>query len=1069
MSSRRALVLLVVIGVLGVLVVLAAAFVTLAQLERKSSQQRLQATRALFLARAGLEDAMARLGAGQDPGLASLRYDGEDYNDDGVLSPGLETAAQMYQPAVCNREDCPVRMALRPSFSVKDPTGLPALVNVDGRVRGYSGRLSPDPASAGSTYALKVSSQEGLYVNGGDITPGDADGDGILNARDVDAGGVPNYNAVLKRMFGDLAKAMDEVEQNYEDPDTGDIITSSTFDDLPVSQADGEKLILLRPAGGWTSWEQIRDLALGGSQAKLDALKPYLALHAWVDTRVIRPDASTFMVNVQPKSWAEIKNFGGRGVPALEARAPVSLAWARTRRPVLMALLSNLKGIHCEEGWVAGDPSGMGAREMFMGTAPDSVGRLKSASLTNAWDGTDICHAVVSRLLAWTGPLDTWEAWDAFCNAIPDSCLDQNYATNNPPLRDLLKANFNPNSDLNKFNPNRSSWKRLDKQDLVVYSTEFSLLPTLEARDLVGLGRVVDPRGRVMAVRELALSLAAPMAARLTTQREFVCADLGDLQKAGDEKSPRLPDAYLSPNAGMTRSWGGRVAPTSRGQGVSLQTYPEPYVNPGAGLQISPADYDGNLQLATLETKPDDFYHLDQMVPAPPTLDMKMLASFDDGFDLHNPGTDVPGPNLPDTKQVTTAELGNSLLDPLKPNTLYPDGAYSERDRMPAYLDAGNAHGFHGLMSFWVKANYDFQGIKGNLDPDQRGHRWVSWTTYLVNTTNTGYCINQFFTVGEVHKDTYGIFGMFETGHSKDDVLPDMVHGQEHRYTGKRRSLCHRWDLVTFYWDFQDPDTATMNSPDSGEMVLDDGAGATNVGHDSDYLSYKSDPTLASDLLQPDLYGAHRIELGSTRKPEYYIVGSYMGNGADATLDEFAIYDLGALGSSNAVDTQTFAQTRFREGRYYKGACYHAFTYGSPVPDDAAASYLSAPLKLPKGSLLRQVAWTFKRPAELPGDYAAVELVKDDLGSPEYLWSANQSSSYYGVPPGSQRWDVRRLVPGAFRARVLFLRKPSPPATDAAGTMDPNTPLLDSPVFDDLTLVYDPPGGVRILSWGGGA
>jgi type II secretory pathway component PulK len=78
--ASRGLALLIVVGVLGLLAVLATAFVTMAQLERRASQQRLFATKAFLLARSGLEDALARLAAGQDLHAVSNRYFGEDWD-----------------------------------------------------------------------------------------------------------------------------------------------------------------------------------------------------------------------------------------------------------------------------------------------------------------------------------------------------------------------------------------------------------------------------------------------------------------------------------------------------------------------------------------------------------------------------------------------------------------------------------------------------------------------------------------------------------------------------------------------------------------------------------------------------------------------------------------------------------------------------------------------------------------------------------------------------------------------------------------------------------------------------
>ncbi len=124
MRRRAGLALLLVVGVLGILAVLATAFVTMAQLERRAAAQRLNATKATLLARSGLEDALARLGLGQDAEDPANAYAGEDWNDNGLLD-GLEVSAQVYRvtgggtPA--DRDACPARHALRPSFYVQDP------------------------------------------------------------------------------------------------------------------------------------------------------------------------------------------------------------------------------------------------------------------------------------------------------------------------------------------------------------------------------------------------------------------------------------------------------------------------------------------------------------------------------------------------------------------------------------------------------------------------------------------------------------------------------------------------------------------------------------------------------------------------------------------------------------------------------------------------------------------------------------------------------------------------------------------------------------------------------------
>ena len=338
MRYRTGLALILVVGILAVLAVLGSAFAVLARLERRAGIQRLASTKAFLLVRSGLEDAQARLDAWQAPD-----YGGEDWNNDKILQVGPETDGQVYQPLVLNRSDCPVRQALRPSFC-RVAGGNPKLIQVNGRPRGYSGILSGETA----TWSLKVVPDGGFPVNGGDPS-----------SKPPDAANL-DLNYELQRMFGILADAIDRED--------------GAADNVPVGNADGLNLIAKRPSTGWESFEQIRDVALGGSQAKLNALRDYLQIGPWTDLKVAAPfidptdigkhyrsmacyrtgDWNGGMANLStngpsrmapdleksPRSSAYSATTGGR----LVGRAPVDLAWARTRRPAMIALLGNLRG-----------------------------------------------------------------------------------------------------------------------------------------------------------------------------------------------------------------------------------------------------------------------------------------------------------------------------------------------------------------------------------------------------------------------------------------------------------------------------------------------------------------------------------------------------------------------------------------------------------------------------------------------------------------------------------------------------------------------------------------------------
>mgnify|MGYP001609599339 CR=1 FL=1 len=175
---RRGLALILVVGVLAVLAVLGSAFAVLSRLERKAATQRVLGVQAQLLARSGVEDALARVTAGQDP-----RYRGEDWNDDGLVT-GVETIHEAYQPGTANLLDCPVRHAMAPSFFKRHATDLdakgnpaPDRIRLDGRERGWSGRLSA------GTWALKVEDESAkINVNGG-----------FLDDRNRDLDGTPDH------------------------------------------------------------------------------------------------------------------------------------------------------------------------------------------------------------------------------------------------------------------------------------------------------------------------------------------------------------------------------------------------------------------------------------------------------------------------------------------------------------------------------------------------------------------------------------------------------------------------------------------------------------------------------------------------------------------------------------------------------------------------------------------------------------------------------------------------------------------------------------------------------------
>ncbi len=1002
--------LVFVIGVLGVLALLATCFVAVARLERRASQQRMHATRAFLLARSGIEDALARLATGQDPLSTPGRYLGEDWLGDGDQGPSsFDRAQETFGRGVLDLETCPPRHALRPSFFVLNTSGgVPDLRTVEGRARGRSGNL------AGGTYAIRIVEHAGFHVNGGDLSS---------------AGEHPGcYDPVLRRILGNLAEELG----------------------APLSRTDGEALVARRPAGGWTSFDQILSVALAGERAKLERIRPFLLLHAWVDRKVIRPNLGPGMPGVLPRAWAEIRrgssddpagspahfnNGRTSPMPVLEPRAPVSLPWARAHREALTALTRDLEGTWLDETLAGGEQGQASSR------IANALGQLHAVRI-----GAGEARAVSVLLATGTSALSTWQEFNAWCDTLGSDVLTASGQAELQAKRDLLKANFNPNSDLNKFNPNPSLWKSVDKQDLLAYSTELSLHPD-NGWELSCAGKVLSPSGDLLGARTLETRIPGPQAVRLTTQREFVCNDLGRLDEAGDERDLRLPGwqsagtpEFITPSNSLDRTWGHRL--DVRGKypgswmdadsgGLSLQTYPEPCFRdaPGGALGMSPADYDGSLQLATIETVDNALYSVTAA-----TQDMMCLARFDDGFDLDL--ADGRSACQPDVRQGAAS---TPLLDGTNPGVLHPDGCYSERNRTPAFYDRGNSHGFHGALSFWMKPNYDI------LKTTSRGRPCLKRTNY-------GPGDSQFFFLGVAAqfnpKNRFS--AQFEVWHPENDI----VH--EHTFqTPTRPILPHRWYLLSMYWDFQ-----VWRNNDVGSLLVDHGTRAENRGTVNWYsqtnaLADAQDITLDApeDIWPGSPVGPHKLFLGhrgTSRSGSWdWEMGVFLGTGADATFDEFAIWDFGQ--DTNAL--ATLARTRANEGRYYKGWRYGSLTTSLPGRDHAGA-WFSAPVALPKGSVLKEVRWTWLRPADLTRDYVEIELT--DPAGAAYLWATplSRSTQAQSWNWDRQTWKLRQAPPSPFRIHAVF-RRP----------FLVTVPILDSPVLDDLTLLYEPSGGPACVDW----
>jgi hypothetical protein len=454
------------------------------------------------------------------------------------------------------------------------------------------------------------------------------------------------------------------------------------------------------------------------------------------------------------------------------------------------------------------------------------------------------------------------------------------------------------------------------------------------------------------------------------------------------------------------------------------------------------------------------------------------------------------------------SELGNGLLDAERSNTLYPDGCYSEKERAPSYLSLGNANGFHGVISFWVKANH-----APPVEVDPRGHPFLKWTHFSSGVKGLN-SPDQFFYLGTGPSSSgAAVVCQFEVGDSLADTQ------MEHRFQLARALTSHQWSLVTMYYDFRSPNPPGQvrgGQDNCGELLLNVGIAYKDKGPSGRYGD-GNNPVSASDITMPDIFGAHRLVLGAGRPLIEFNGDLFSGSGADSTFDELAIYDFGggepvqggagvfaAATSDTLASPGVLAARRYKDGRYYRESDYPASgglrTAMGPLRN--AAEYFSPPIRLGP-CRIKALAWTqvvpsgLKAPLPLPPppSQPAVDEDREDGDNPEAPLPLPPPPSQPGIDgdpdggdnPGDGRilleladisggsylddasgkpidrtYDrpalsqVERSVAAPFRLHAVFQLN--------LADKD-NTTILDPLALDDVTVVYEPLGGRRITLW----
>jgi hypothetical protein len=469
-SRRRAQAMVVVTVALALLVTTAVSFAAMTMLEAKATANCHLHMHAAMAKNAGIERATAELYQcfrsdrwygtvqGSNTLLPLWFYGGEDINGNGRRDIGeadLDGDDTM---------DCPLDMALSPSFRL-----------------GYYGATSPARLD-GLAYSGK------LPVTGMDVSY-------VLRSEDLSArlaieGGI-------------------QVPYASDDTVTG---VRRMLHTLAYLAGKGDKAAVIQKMNlglSRYSQETAGQFMLVNALHDMPEISRHLTAYAWKDHSTIKPPVLPIQT-LQPDSNRLLSPIRYREI-AMEARAPININTASWE--VLVCALHGLKARAVKPGFMSLEAIAMAmVRGYFQnyGSASelaqyDATVVASDSIVYTAIDlptAMQVSSAIIER--RQREPFTSWRDLARFLAALIDDSLI--YRENDrvtlpddfaltPQQASLIWANANPNTDLNKHNPDfpdqylyqlwtvkgnpkKSLFYRIDKSDLIVYTSEFCFYPT---------------------------------------------------------------------------------------------------------------------------------------------------------------------------------------------------------------------------------------------------------------------------------------------------------------------------------------------------------------------------------------------------------------------------------------------------------------------------------------------------------------------------------------------------------------------------------------------------------------
>ncbi|MFA5793969.1 MAG: hypothetical protein WC980_02695 [Candidatus Brocadiia bacterium] len=663
-ADKKGVVFIVVLGILVLLVLLGVTFSLVARIDKTSSASYADRVRAKMIAQSGIETAIAKIKATNAQFPPEAMYWGEDANKNGKL----DADEDQNKNGILNVADCPLDYALRPSFATVDKDDKPKTFQFKNHKRGYSGELPAVTSGTSDTFAIKITDCNSMIC---------------INSE---------------------SKGLEQILNNIG-------IILDLGDNL------GSRIINVRYSLATKKFSTKEELKTTLGTDTYNKVSPYLTVYAYINEKVVKPkplserpcrtlDGNKRQLEVGSNvyTWASLNP----GKLELEKRAPININVAA--KPILMAVFGNIEGFYLKEEDVS--TAGLEFPPTISTYKDDGInnaqriGIIQSTSIDLKKIGQNSLAEQIADKIITKRAEKQFSSWDDFDNFLKDLIYDGTLGASSDikteALYDIIRANANPNTLLNDFNPNKTTWRFVDKADLNIYTTEFCFQPMgyfeIESQ---GLLSTPTPSTSGTPIAELPRRILSDYRIKCivklweniyqTTQKDFS-------------------------NGTISKIPSGEMYNTSTGDNQALQLYPEPAIND----YPKNCEADGQIMLATLQNTASK-----QSVKMRLHFDKALKAndSWTQDVDIEEETEEADANLVPHGASFNRPNTKSLFNDSKEgPGSLYPDGAYSEWGATPTYHKSNfvayekqkdpktgqdkPTQRLYGSLSFWLKSNY---------------------------------------------------------------------------------------------------------------------------------------------------------------------------------------------------------------------------------------------------------------------------------------------------------------------------------------------------------------------------